>query len=62
MRGAALLVGVLVPACALVLWRGVAPPPYPSSWALAAKLAVALPLGALAWGLAVRDAFRRSRS
>jgi hypothetical protein len=61
-RGAVLLVGVLVPACALVLWRGVAPPPYPSSWALAAKLAVALPLGGLAWGLAVLDAFRGPRS
>jgi hypothetical protein len=36
------------------------PPPQPSPYVLAGKIAVALPLGLAVWGLAVRDAFRRT--
>ena len=61
-RGAALLLAALVPVFVIAFWRGVAPPPYPSPHALAAKLAVAVPLGLAIWALAVRDAFRRTRS
>ncbi len=60
--GAGLLVAALVPVFAIAFWRGVTPPPYPSPHALAAKLAVAVPLGLAIWALAVRDAFRRTRS
>ena len=42
-------------------WRGVVPPPQPTPWLLAAKLAVVVPLALLVWGIAVRDAFRRTR-
>ncbi|ACL66244.1 Tetratricopeptide domain protein [Anaeromyxobacter dehalogenans 2CP-1] len=61
-RGALLLAAVLFPVFVIGLWRGVMPPPYPSPYVLAGKLAVAVPLGVIAWTLAVRDAFRRTRS
>ncbi|WP_049760101.1 tetratricopeptide repeat protein [Anaeromyxobacter dehalogenans] len=61
-RGALLLAAVLFPLFVVGLWRGIMPPPYPSPYVLAGKLAVAVPLGVLAWALAVRDAFRRTRS
>ncbi|WP_143827972.1 M48 family metallopeptidase [Anaeromyxobacter sp. Fw109-5] len=60
-RGAALLVALLFLGFVIWFWRGVLPPPQPTPWVLAGKLAVAAPLAALAWALAVRDAFRRTR-
>ncbi|HVO21489.1 MAG TPA: hypothetical protein VMU15_19665 [Anaeromyxobacter sp.] len=60
LRGA-LIVGALAFCAFLVwFWPGVAPPPNPSSLALAAKILVAAPLGLVIWALAVRDLFRRT--
>ena len=42
-------------------WHGVIPPPQHSPYAAALRLAVAVPLFALLYGFAVRDAFRRTR-
>jgi hypothetical protein len=42
-------------------WHGVVPPPQHSPYAAILRLAVALPLLALLYGIAVRDAFRRTR-
>jgi tetratricopeptide (TPR) repeat protein len=42
-------------------WHGVVPPPQHSPYAVALRLAVAVPLFALLYGFAVRDAFRRTR-
>jgi len=42
------------------LWRGLLPPPLPTPYVLAGKLAVAVPLGLVLWAVAVRDAFRRT--
>ena len=42
-------------------WHGVVPPPQHSPYAVALRLAVAVPLFALLYGIAVRDAFRRTR-
>jgi hypothetical protein len=61
-RGALLLVGVLFLGFLVWFWRGIVPPPQPSPYVLAGKLGVALPLGVLLWALAIRDAFRRTRS
>jgi len=41
-------------------WHGVVPPPQHSPYAVALRLAVAVPLFALLYVLAVRDAFRRT--
>jgi tetratricopeptide (TPR) repeat protein len=60
-RGALLLLGALFAAFLLWFWRGVTPPPQPSPYVLAGKLAVAVPLLVLFWALAIRDAFRRTR-
>jgi tetratricopeptide (TPR) repeat protein len=59
-KGALFLVGILFAAFVLWFWRGVMPPPQPSPYVLAGKIAVAVPLGLAVWGLAVRDAFRRT--
>jgi tetratricopeptide (TPR) repeat protein len=59
-RGALFLVGILFAAFVLWFWRGVMPPPQPSPYVLAGKIAVAAPLGLAVWALAVRDAFRRT--
>jgi len=59
-RGALLIGGIAFCAFLVWFWPGVAPPPHPSSLALAAKLLVALPLGLAIWALAVRDLFRRT--
>jgi hypothetical protein len=61
-HGALLLVGVLFLGFLVWFWRGIVPPPQPSPYVLAGKLGVALPLGVLLWALAIRDAFRRTRS
>ncbi len=42
-------------------WHGVTPPPQHSPYAVALRLAVAVPLFALLYAIAVRDAFRRTR-
>jgi hypothetical protein len=60
--GAFLLLATLFAGFLLWFWRGIMPPPQPSAYVLAGKLAVAAPLGLLLWALAVRDAFRRTRS
>ncbi|HEX9052379.1 MAG TPA: hypothetical protein VF841_17765 [Anaeromyxobacter sp.] len=59
-KGALFLVGILFSAFLLWFWRGVMPPPQASPYVLAGKIAVAVPLGLAVWGLAVRDAFRRT--
>jgi tetratricopeptide (TPR) repeat protein len=61
-RGALLMGGILFSAFLILSWRGVVPPPYPSQYALAGKLAVAVPLGLALWALAIRDLYRRTRS
>jgi tetratricopeptide (TPR) repeat protein len=43
-------------------WHGVVPPPQHSPYAVALRLAVAVPLFAILYGLAVRDVFRRTRA
>jgi tetratricopeptide (TPR) repeat protein len=42
-------------------WNGVVPPPQHSPYAVALRLAVAVPLLLILYGIAVRDAFRRAR-
>jgi hypothetical protein len=42
-------------------WHGVIPPPQHSPYAAALRLGVAVPLFALLYAIAVRDAFRRTR-
>jgi tetratricopeptide (TPR) repeat protein len=58
--GAVLLLGMLFLLLVLVMWRGLLPPPLPTPYVLAGKLAVVVPLGLLLWAVAVRDAFRRT--
>jgi hypothetical protein len=59
-KGALLLVGVLFAAFVLSFWRGIMPPPHPSPYVLAGKIAVAAPLGLAVWAIAIRDAFKRT--
>jgi len=59
-KGGLLLVGVLFAAFVVWFWRGVMPPPQPSPYVLAGKIAVAAPLGLALWAIAIRDAFRRT--
>jgi len=61
LRGFLLLLGLAFALFVLVFWRGLVPPPHPSPYLLVGKLAVALPLALLLYGVAVRDAFQRSR-
>lgn len=42
-------------------WHGVIPPPQHSPYAVALRLAIAVPLLVLLYGFAVRDSFRRTR-
>jgi hypothetical protein len=58
--GGLLLLGMLFLALVLILWRGLLPPPLPTPYVLAGKLAVAVPFGLALWAVAVRDAFRRT--
>jgi hypothetical protein len=37
------------------------PPPQPSTYVLAGKLAIAGPLGIALWAFAIRDAFKRTQ-
>jgi tetratricopeptide (TPR) repeat protein len=59
-KGALLLVAMLFAGFVLWFWRGVMPPPQPSPYVLACKIAVAAPLGLAVWVIGVRDAFRRT--
>jgi tetratricopeptide (TPR) repeat protein len=59
-KGALLLLTLLFAGFVLWFWRGVVPPPQPSPYVLAGKIALAAPLGLAVWVLAVRDAFRRT--
>ena len=59
-RGALFTGGIVFCVAIAVLWRGLAPPPFPSSVVLPAKLLVAVPLGVVIWLAAVRDLFRRT--
>ena len=43
-------------------WNGVVPPPQHSPYAVALRLAVAVPLLLILYGIAVRDVFRRDRT
>ena len=60
-RGAAVLFGLLFLGFVVWFWRGIMPPPQPSPYVLAGKLAVAAPAALLLWLAAVRGAFRRTR-
>ncbi len=60
-RGALVLLGLAFLGFVLLFWRGLIPPPHATPFLLAGKLAVTLPLGLALYGLAVRDAWRRSR-
>jgi tetratricopeptide (TPR) repeat protein len=60
--GFLVVAGLSFAAFVVVFWRGLIPPPHPSPYLLFGKLAVAVPLGLLLYALAVRDAFRRTRS
>jgi hypothetical protein len=60
-RGALLLVALLFALFLAWFWRGVSPPPQPSPYVLAGKLAVAIPAALAAWAFAVRDTFRHTR-
>jgi tetratricopeptide (TPR) repeat protein len=59
-RGALLTAGVAFCVFLVLLWHGVAPPPFPSASVLPAKLAVGVPVGAAIWILGVRDLFKRT--
>jgi tetratricopeptide (TPR) repeat protein len=60
-RGALLLLATLFAAFLVWFWRGITPPPQPSPYVLAGKLAVAAPIGIALWAVAIRDAFRRTQ-
>lgn len=59
-RGTLFTAGIAFCVFLVVLWHGVAPPPFPSAVVLPVKLAVAVPLGAGIWLLGVRDLIRRT--
>lgn len=61
-RGALVLFALAFFASVVLLRHGLVPPPYPLAWVAAGKLAIAVPLGLVVWWVAVRDAFRRTRS
>jgi hypothetical protein len=58
--GAFLVGGSAFLTAAVLLWRGLLPPPFPTPHVLALKLVAVVPLAAVLWGIAVRDAFRRT--
>jgi tetratricopeptide (TPR) repeat protein len=60
-RGFLILLGLGFLLFVVLFWRGLVPPPHPSPYLLFGKLTVALPLGLVLYGLAVRDAFREGR-
>jgi tetratricopeptide (TPR) repeat protein len=60
-QGFLILLGLGFLVAVLLFWRGLVPPPHPSPYLLAGKLALAVPLGLLLYALSVRDAFIRTR-
>jgi len=58
--GALLIAGIAFLVAVTAFWRGLLPPPLPTPYVLALKLALVVPLGAALWFVAVRDAFRRT--
>jgi tetratricopeptide (TPR) repeat protein len=61
-RGALILAAVLFSGFVVWFWRGIMPSPQPSPYVLAGKIALAAPLGVALWAVAIRDAFKRTRS
>jgi tetratricopeptide (TPR) repeat protein len=59
--GFLVLFALLFLGCVAWFWHGVIPPPQHSPYAAALRLVVAVPLFALLYAIAVRDAFRRTR-
>jgi tetratricopeptide (TPR) repeat protein len=59
--GFLVLFALLFLGCVAWFWHGVIPPPQHSPYAAALRLLVSVPLFALLYGIAVRDAFRRTR-
>jgi hypothetical protein len=60
--GMGLLVTLLFLGFLIWFWRGMMPPPLPSPYLLAGKLAIAVPGAILAYAIGVRDLFQRTRS
>jgi tetratricopeptide (TPR) repeat protein len=60
-RGFIVLLAIGFAGFLMWFWRGVVPPPQPSPYVLAGKVAVALPVAVALWAWAVRDVFRRTR-
>jgi hypothetical protein len=60
--GMGLLVTLLFLGFLVWFWRGMMPPPLPSPYLLAGKLAVAIPGAVIAYAIGLRDLFQRTRS
>lgn len=60
-RGFVVLLAIGFAGFLMWFWRGVTPPPQPSPYVLAGKVALALPVAAALWLWSVRDVFRRTR-
>jgi hypothetical protein len=60
-RGWLVLAAVLFAVFLAVFHRGVLPPPQPTPFAAAGRLALAIPLGAVAWAASLRAIFRSTR-
>jgi tetratricopeptide (TPR) repeat protein len=61
-RGLALVTSLLFLGFLLWFWRGMMPPPLPTPYLLAGKLATAIPGAAIIYLIGVRDLFRRTES
>lgn len=59
--GFLVMLGLAFTLFVLLFWRGLVPPPHPSPYLLVGKLAVALPLFLVLYGVAVRDLFQQTR-
>ena len=61
-RGLGLVTALLFLGFLTWFWRGVMPPPLPTPYLLAGKLAVAVPTALVVYLFAVRDLFRRTEA
>jgi tetratricopeptide (TPR) repeat protein len=59
-RGLAVVTSLLFLGFLIWFWRGVMPPPLPTSYLLVGKLAIAVPCALLIYVVAVRDLFRQT--